>query len=212
MHLPDGILTTPACTTTMAIGCGTLALAVAKSVKIKPSTKALGLAAAATILLQAVNFPVSETVSGHFLGSALLGLIFGPWVAITIVAMVLGSQALLLGDGGITAFGANLLALGIVPIFITSFANRNSDSEQWSFHTASIAGAATLTGYLSAAVLVSLLLTFGSATAGLESAAKIIELSLMPAILEGVLTGGLIYWLKETSSSTSPTFVENKVG
>jgi cobalt/nickel transport system permease protein len=212
MHLPDGILTTPACATTMAVGCSILALAVVKSAKAKPSSKILGLAAAATILLQAVNFPISETVSGHFLGSALLGIIFGPWIAITIVAMVLGAQAILLGDGGIMAFGANLISLGIVPIFVTSLATKNSGSEEWSFHTASIAGAATLTGYLSAAAVVSLVLTFGSTSVTLDSTAMILELSLMPAIVEGVLTGGLIYWLKESSSSHSQTMEENKVG
>jgi cobalt/nickel transport system permease protein len=115
MHIPDGVLTNTTCVTTLALGGSILAYAYYKSVQSGPSCKTIGIAAAATILLQAVNFPVSETISGHFLGAAFLGWLFAPWAAIAIMGTTLGAQALLLGDGGITAFGANLLALGIWP-------------------------------------------------------------------------------------------------
>ena len=195
MHIPDGVLTNTTCVTTLALGGSILAYASYKSVQSGPSCKTIGIAAAATILLQAVNFPVSETISGHFLGAAVLGWLFGPWAAIAIMGITLGAQALLLGDGGITAFGANLLALGIIPVLILNLAKRTTQGENWTFHLASVAGAASLSSYLASAASVGLLMTFGSTIPSLETSAGIMEMSLLPAILEGLVTGSIIYWL-----------------
>ena len=61
---------------------------------------------------QLVNVPLLPGTSGHLVGGTLAAAIVGPWRGLVVMAVVLAVQALLFQDGGITAFGANLLAMG----------------------------------------------------------------------------------------------------
>src|SRR4051794_23841138 len=61
-----------------------------------------------------LNFPVAGGTSGHFLGAALAAILLGPWLACLVMAVVLGVQAFVFADGGITALGANVLNMGVV--------------------------------------------------------------------------------------------------
>ena len=49
-----------------------------------------------------LNFPVAGGTSGHFLGAALAAVLLGPWLACLVLAVVLGVQAFVFADGGIT--------------------------------------------------------------------------------------------------------------
>ena len=72
----------------------------------------IGLMAAGLFMAQMLNFPVGGGTSGHLLGAALATFLLGPWAALLVMALVLGVQALLFGDGGITAFGLNFVNMG----------------------------------------------------------------------------------------------------
>ena len=61
-----------------------------------------------------LNFPVAGGTSGHFLGAALAAILLGPWLACLTMAVVLGVQAFVFADGGITALGANILNMGVI--------------------------------------------------------------------------------------------------
>ena len=61
-----------------------------------------------------LNFPVAGGTSGHFLGAALAAILLGPWLACLVLAVVLGVQAFVFADGGITALGANVLNMGVI--------------------------------------------------------------------------------------------------
>ena len=61
-----------------------------------------------------LNFPVAGGTSGHFLGAALAAILLGPWLACLVLAVVLGVQAFVFADGGITALGANILNMGVI--------------------------------------------------------------------------------------------------
>ncbi len=63
---------------------------------------------------QMVNFSIADGTSGHLLGGALAALILGPWQALLVMSMVLGIQALVFGDGGVLALGANVINMGII--------------------------------------------------------------------------------------------------
>ena len=52
--------------------------------------------------------------SGHFLGAALAAILLGPWLASLVMAVVLGMQAFVFADGGITALGANVFNMGVI--------------------------------------------------------------------------------------------------
>ena len=74
----------------------------------------LGVTAAFVFAAQMLNFPVAGGTSGHFLGAALAAILLGPWLACLTLAVVLGVQAFVFADGGITALGANILNMGVI--------------------------------------------------------------------------------------------------
>ena len=116
MHIPDGFLSTE-----VAVACWVPA-AVAVGVGLKRANvelderrvPLLGVTAAFIFAAQMLNFPVAGGTSGHFLGAALAAILLGPWLACLVLAVVLGVQAFVFADGGITALGANIFNMGVV--------------------------------------------------------------------------------------------------
>lgn len=130
MHIPDGYLSIP-----VTLGCGLvsicgLALAIrnlrwyAEEAKVPT----MGVIAAFVFAAQMINFPVALGVSGHVLGGLLTAIIAGPDGAVLVMSIVLILQALLFGDGGLTALGANILNMALVgswcAFFIFKFLGR----------------------------------------------------------------------------------------
>jgi ABC-type Co2+ transport system permease subunit/uncharacterized GH25 family protein len=73
--------------------------------------------------------PLPGGTTGHITGSTLVAVLLGPWAAILAVSVALIIQALLFGDGGITAIGANcfniafigaIVGYGIYALFLKS--------------------------------------------------------------------------------------------
>ena len=116
MHIPDGFLDTKTWVTTAAASGTTIAYAVRKANKEFKEKDAplMGVLAAFIFAAQMLNFPVAGGTSGHFVGGALAAILLGPWKAMLVMLSVVGVQALLFGDGGITALGANILNMAIV--------------------------------------------------------------------------------------------------
>ncbi len=78
---------------------------------------------AAIFALQAINIPIPWGTSGHILGSAMSSIILGsPYAGVAVITLVLSVQTFIFYDGGYTAFGANLLAMGIVASFTGYYA------------------------------------------------------------------------------------------
>jgi cobalt/nickel transport system permease protein len=116
MHIPDGYLSPATCAVFYGV------MAPAWYLASKKTERALGfkglplmaLGAAFTFVIQMFNFPVPGGSSGHMVGGAVLGIVLGPWAAIMAMSLTLGLQALLFGDGGILAFGANCFNMALV--------------------------------------------------------------------------------------------------
>jgi len=70
--------------------------------------------AAFVFAVQMLNFPVVAGTSGHLLGGVLAAVLVGPWAGAVCIAVVLGVQALLFADGGLTALGLNVLNMSFV--------------------------------------------------------------------------------------------------
>src|SRR3954453_7090611 len=116
MHIPDGFLTTEvavACAVP-AVVCVGIGLKRAEVDLDERRVPLLGVTAAFIFAAQMLNFPVAGGTSGHFLGAALAAILLGPWLACLVMAVVLGVQAFVFADGGITALGANVLNMGVV--------------------------------------------------------------------------------------------------
>ena len=116
MHIPDGFLSTDvalACAVPAAVAVG-IGLRQANRTLDERRVPLLGVTAAFVFAAQMLNFPVAGGTSGHFLGAALAAILLGPWLACLTMAVVLGVQAFVFADGGITALGANILNMGVI--------------------------------------------------------------------------------------------------
>jgi cobalt/nickel transport system permease protein len=81
----------------------------------------LALAAAFSFVIMMFNVPIVGGSTGHAVGSALIAIVLGPWVAVVTVSVALLIQALLFGDGGITALAANCFDMAVVMPFIAYY-------------------------------------------------------------------------------------------
>ena len=113
MHIPDGYL-------------GPQTYATLDVVIIKPMSKTLkakqvplmALGAAFSFVIMMFNVPIAGGSTGHAVGATLIAILLGPWAACLSVSIALITQALLFGDGGITAIGANCLNMAVIMPFV----------------------------------------------------------------------------------------------
>jgi cobalt ECF transporter T component CbiQ/cobalamin biosynthesis protein CbiM len=73
----------------------------------------VALLAAAIFVAQMLNFPILGGTSGHLVGAALATFLVGPMLSIVLITVVLTMQ-LMFGDGGITAYGLNVLNMAVI--------------------------------------------------------------------------------------------------
>jgi cobalt/nickel transport system permease protein len=119
MHIPDGFVSAPVAVTTWTLAAGSIAAALRAERRdpARASAGLLGALAAFVFAAQMINVPVAPGTSGHLVGATLLAVLVGPWRAVIVMAAVLAIQAVLFQDGGLTAFGANLLDMGVAGAF-----------------------------------------------------------------------------------------------
>jgi cobalt/nickel transport system permease protein len=115
MHIPDGLLAPGVATSTWLVAGASIALAL-RAERDDPAPMpagVLGSVAAFLFAVQTINVPVAAGTSGHMVGAMLAAVLLGPWRAMLAMAAVLAVQALLFQDGGLTAFGANFIDMGL---------------------------------------------------------------------------------------------------
>jgi cobalt/nickel transport system permease protein len=123
MHIPDGYLSPQTYIPLYGVFVSAAALAVRK---VKNAVSArnipyLGMAAAFSFIVMMFNLPVPGGTTGHAVGSAVIAIIFGPWAATIAVSVALIIQALIFGDGGITAIGANCFNMAVFMPFLAFY-------------------------------------------------------------------------------------------
>ena len=64
------------------------------------------------------NIPIPGGSTGHAVCATLVAVLFGPWAATIAVSIALIIQAVLFGDGGILALGANCFNMAVVMPFV----------------------------------------------------------------------------------------------
>jgi cobalt/nickel transport system permease protein len=127
MHLGNGAIT-PECVA-LTYGSAVAGLSAA-SVAIRRTGLTAGklewAAGLGCIVLaaQAVNVPVAPGFSGHLIGGVLLATLLGPALGTWTMAVVLAIQAVLLGDGGVAAWGANVINMALLPAAMAALGQR----------------------------------------------------------------------------------------
>lgn len=121
MHIPDGYLSPqtylPLYGTSLIFW--TLALKKLRKELEAKYVPYLAMAAAFSFLIQMFNLPIPGGTTGHAVGAAIIAALLGPWTAVIAISVVLIIQALVFGDGGITALGANCFNMAIVMPFVS---------------------------------------------------------------------------------------------
>jgi len=82
----------------------------------------LALAAAFSFVIMMFNVPIPGGSTGHAVGGAIIGIVLGPWAAVIAISVALVLQALMFGDGGITAIAANCFNMAVVMPFVAYYA------------------------------------------------------------------------------------------
>jgi len=84
----------------------------------------LALAAAFSFVIMMFNVPIPGGSTGHAVGGAIIGIVLGPWAAVIAISVALVLQALMFGDGGITAIAANCFNMAVVMPFVAYYIYR----------------------------------------------------------------------------------------
>jgi cobalt/nickel transport system permease protein len=133
MHIPDGYLGPY---TYMAFWIIMVPIWYYAGKKLSSELKSrqvpmLALSAAFTFIIMMFNVPIPGGSTGHAVGGAIIGIVLGPWAGVISISVALVMQALMFGDGGITAIAANCFNMGVVMPFVAYYAYKlisgNSD-------------------------------------------------------------------------------------
>lgn len=76
----------------------------------------LALAGAFSFVIMMFNVPIPGGTTGHATGATLIAILLGPGPAVIAVSIALIIQAVLFGDGGITAIGANCFNMAFAEV------------------------------------------------------------------------------------------------
>ena len=123
MHIPDNYLSPSTCVAMGAamIPVWSVAIKKVKAEITNVKMPLLGMGASFSFLLMMLNIPLPGGTTGHAVGGTLLAILLGPYAACISITVALLIQALLFGDGGILAFGANCFNMAFVLPFLGYF-------------------------------------------------------------------------------------------
>ncbi len=198
MHIPDGFIPLWQCGIYFIITLIALyfSLKWARKNLDEKMVPLMAVLAAFIFAIMSLNIPIPLGTSGHMVGGALVAIIFcAPEAAVIIFTLVLLVQALLIGDGGVTALGANILNMGIVGgvVGLYSFKALRKPLGK----VPSIFIASWLSIFL-AALMVVLELWFAGKLLTLQWASLFMIFQSIIGILEGILTVIVILALEKT--------------
>ncbi|MEM3736798.1 MAG: energy-coupling factor ABC transporter permease [Candidatus Bathyarchaeia archaeon] len=120
MHIPDGFLDPSTCAATYiaTLPFWILAFRRAKNVLSDKQVPLLATLTAMFFAAQMMNYPIVGGTTAHLLGGPIVAITLGPYAGVISMTLILLIQALMFGDGGITTFGANVLNMGVVGVFV----------------------------------------------------------------------------------------------
>ena len=122
MHIPDNYLSPASCAVLAVAAAPVVGISITKvKAQLKENKELapmLGIAASLSFLLMMFNVPIPGGTTAHAVGGVLLSILIGPYAASLALTVALLLQALLFGDGGILALGANIFNMAIAMPFV----------------------------------------------------------------------------------------------
>jgi cobalt/nickel transport system permease protein len=177
----------------------------------------LALAAAFSFVIMMFNVPIPGGSTGHAVGAAIIGIVLGPWAGVIAVSVALVLQALMFGDGGITAMAANCFNMAVVMPFVGYYVYKliSGGTEITSSRRVI---AAAIAGYISLAIAAAFTgFEFGIQpmlhhtaegvplympySLGVTVPAMVLEHAFGFSILEGLITALIFAYIQRTDTS-----------
>ena len=120
MHIPDGYLgpATSGFFTIVMLPLWAIASRIVQRTVRARQVPLLAVGAAFSFVIMMFNIPIPGGSTGHAVGGVLVAILLGPWAAVIAISVALVIQALLFGDGGVTAIGANCFNMAFVLPFV----------------------------------------------------------------------------------------------
>jgi cobalt/nickel transport system permease protein len=224
MHIPDGLMDP----TVSAIGwieflvvLGAVLLLAGNRIKEKNLPR-VAVLSAGIFVAQMLNFPIGGGTTGHLVGGALFAIIAGPMVAVIGMTVVLLIQALMFGDGGITALGLNALNMAVIaPLTgwgvytllktMTEKGGRRSSAAS-GFVVGAAAWASVFVAAAACAAELAVSYAVSSGAYGIAATVSVPAMLGMHAVIgvgEGIITAGVLAYLwsvlPDAITSASPT-------
>ena len=223
MHIPDGLMDP----TVSAIGwieflvvLGAVLLLAGNRIKEKNLPR-VAVLSAGIFVAQMLNFPVGGGTTGHLVGGALFAIIAGPMVAVIGMTVVLLIQALMFGDGGITALGLNALNMaviapltgwGVYTLLKTMTEKGGRSSAASGFVVGAAAWASVFVAAAACAAELAVSFAVSSGAYGIAATVSVPAMLGMHAVIgvgEGIITAGVLAYLwsvlPDAITSASPT-------
>ncbi|MEO0122727.1 MAG: cobalt transporter CbiM [candidate division WOR-3 bacterium] len=191
MHIAEGVLTAPVLIGGASITVTGTAIGL-KKIEYKDMPK-IAVLSSAFFVASLIHIPVGPT-SAHLILNGLAGIILG-WAAFPALLLALFLQAILFQFGGLTTLGVNTATMATSAVFCFLIFKKlvEVQSRFWNF----VGG--FLTGFLSV-LLASFFVAISLALSGevfMPVAKMIIIVHIPVMIIEGILTGFVILFLKK---------------
>ena len=216
MHIPDNYLSPSTCVVMGAamIPVWRTAVSKVKNELTKKRIPLMGIGAAFSFMIMMFNIPLPGGTTGHAIGATLVALLLGPWAACISVTIALLVQAVIFGDGGILAFGANCFNMAFVAPFVGYYTynliNSRIKSEKGTYVAVFISAYLALNAAaLFTAIEFGIQPLLFKDVAGLplyapyplsiSIPAMVIPHLLLAGVLEGIVTAGVYGFIKKVS-------------
>lgn len=192
MHIPDGFLDPKTLAITDGIA-GIILVSAGRKLKGRVTPSLVSIMGLSTAFVFAVNmfaFPVAGGTSAHLTGATLVSVIAGPVEGLFSVFFALLLQGFLFHHGGILSLGANFINIGVTGSlagYLTILLNRNPV----------VGGITSALSILVGSALCSLELWLSGRGALTRGLIAMEVANLIPAILDGVVTAGVILLLAD---------------
>lgn len=120
MHIPDGYLSpqTGGLFYLVMAPLWFMASRIVKKTLKARQVPYLAFSASFVFIIMMFNIPAPGGSTGHAVGGTLVAVLLGPWAAMIAITVALVVQALLFGDGGVTAIGANCFNMAFILPFV----------------------------------------------------------------------------------------------
>ncbi len=195
MHIPDSMLQGAICPVTLALGAAGLTASVVAAIRStsKPNATRFAGVAALIFAAQMMNFAIPGGTSGHLLGGVLAAALLGVPFGVLAMTLVLAVQALLFGDGGMLALGANVVNMALIGVGVGGLFHRPALSKT---RQVTLLAVASWLSVMIAALAASIELTVSTNLFFTNVATAMLGSHLWIGLGEGVITGAA--WLALT--------------